>query len=184
MSFLERFKEVNRKWMWLLIVLIALCIGGGIVEDVGERHEGKPNQSYAAVLNGVCQDLLYLNTNEGFKLTGEQAKAMLPLIGGLKSATSESTQLDIAQKIYTILTPQQYQALLQKDSLKNETRGSQSGIRGGAHYGGKEHSWEHEDFEGNAGAWGEAREAALSNVVTKMLKDKAAEAPAQTQPGV
>lgn len=187
MSFFEKLKGINRKWFYLLIVIVIMVIGGGIAgEVVHERHEKNGEKYNPAVANSVYLDLLYLENNDSLKVTPDQAKAILPLIEKLAADTT-TAQIDLVQKIYSSLSPQQYQALLnggsnylvpknggkqeKRDDVRNEWKGRQGGEN------------RDENMKMGKKGFNSPREEALGSVIIKMLTTRAGETTTLVKPG-
>lgn len=178
MNFYEKLKGINKKWLYLLAVLVVLGIGGTIAgEVIGERIEQKIGKYNPALSRDVYLDLLYLENNEPTKINAEQAKELLPLVERV-SKVSDSTQFTMVQNIYSLLTPQQYQALLNKDNNVVKPEGEKDTKRRGREQYDKRDQridgdyMESFDFKHEGQKYNNAKEAAIENVVIKMLKDK------------
>ena len=193
MSFLEKLKGINRKWFYLLVIIAILVIGGGIAgKVVHERHEKNGGKYSPAVADSVYLDLLYLESSDNLKITPDQAKAILPLVEKLAAGTT-TAQLDLVQKIYSTLSPQQYQALLNSGSNypapKKGEKPNRRGIRdelkgwkGGDNREGIEGSL-HNNFNMGRKGLNSSREEALGSVIIKMLTTRAGKKATPVQPG-
>ena len=160
----EKLKILNKKWFYFIFIIAILGIGGVIAGKlVDERYEMKSEKAYPVLANGINLDLLYLENTKSLQLTQDQAKELLPLVEKL-GAKTETDQLGLVQKIYTLLNPQQYLALVNKEG----TTMSQ----------GRKDSPEH----GHKNELVNVKEKAMGDVVIKMLKDIAAGHTFQIEP--
>lgn len=192
---LQSFWQNNKKTVITAIaIFVAVLALGGIGRFVYEMNETKTLHS------GIYQDLLALENNPANALTPAQAKSIIPLLEQIKAnATTTGADFDTAltkqtnleKSIYSMLTQQQYFALLSggggpagqtsdggydmdDDYGRDEGRGHGGGKGGHGGHGGK---GDHGD--GHRGGFGHDDEAsaidqALPDIVIKQLAGKAA----------
>lgn len=173
MSIFTKFKNLHKKFRYTLIVLLILIIGGGIVGGVAKHRFEREDrtQSSPMVINEVNRDLLYLENMDSTKLTQEQAKTIASYIEKVPGS-KEAAQVDLAKKIYGVLTPEQYQTLLDRNDATvqgDESGFSRNGREDKKGENGKEKGFKgHDRFNNDSG---NIREQAIGDVVTNMLKD-------------
>lgn len=175
---LEKLKNLNKKWYLLLVLIVLLGGGGGLAAKLYFRQQHQMNmQANAAVqmARSVEQDLLYLDSTSTLKLSQDQAKATLPLIEKMPAAniTSSPSIGDLTKQVYEILTPVQYQALIENDKsiTGNVEKERQVGKKGNR----VEDSRELRKTEHNDKGFADPKADALQDIVIKMLKERSTE---------
>jgi hypothetical protein len=166
MSIWGKLKTVKRKWMYLVVAIIVVGLAGGITaKALHERCEGKNGENKEITSYQTYYDLLYLENTTDLKISPEQAKALVPVVEKLSTATDKTTVTDLEKSIYKLLTPEQYYALLNGSNTNiNEKGRGKSGQRKGGFEGGF--------MRGEGFDKGKGLEDTIKDVVLNMLKDK------------
>ncbi|NPV93297.1 MAG: hypothetical protein HPY50_21265 [Firmicutes bacterium] len=162
------FDKIREKWREILVVLVVLTVCGGIVGHVMiNRYQRGYNPKTAVPAQEVFQDLLYLESTENLNLSREQAAALLSPVE--KLAADESITDELFKAVYSVLTPQQYMALLNRDT----SGGSE--VYPGFHDRRKDLRTRGRDV------YTSPKQSALGGIVVQMLKAKINEPPPGSQ---
>lgn len=188
MGILQKLKNINKKWFYVLFILIILGIGGAALKFIHERNdEDKAENNYLEKANPMYLDLLYLESSDNLKISPEQAKVILPLVEKVDKSNSQ-TEFNLLKSIYSELNPQQYQAILTRNDNYNNKNDNQDRHwerkeeRRGDEDNRKEYDNREEKRFGegdNRENFNDLRELSLSNVILKTLKERALEQPAK-----
>lgn len=170
----EKLKNLNKKWYLLLVLIIFFGAGCGLYVKFYHIQQFQKNMQASTgeqIARTVEQDLLYLDTTSTLKLSPDQAKAILPLIEEMSTSFTNSlpTINDGAKKVYEILTPAQYQALINYEPVTgNVEKDRQEGKK-------NNRLWDNRKFdntEHNAMGIADPKADALKDIVIKMLKER------------
>lgn len=185
MSFMQKLKSINRKWIYIAAAVLIVLVAGSIAGRVLHRgFEMRYMKSQIENSNPIYHDILYLENTSALKLAPDQAKAMIPLAEKMNTATDKTVKSDLSKQLYSLLTPQQYQAL----STGGNNRGSMgpgygpqsnpnNGMekRNGRDGNEKGRMDSHRFGAGYSNGYNNAREKALPDVVMKLLKTRSEE---------
>ena len=173
MKICEKLKCLNRKWIWVISIVIVLSAGGCIVGGIlHERFEDKYGNKSLESVYSTCYNLLTLENSAKLKLSPEQSKAILPFLEKLPTA-DKTTQVDLVKSIYKQLTTEQYMSLITDDKKQNSSNAfNNKKERGGKRDKGREH-FDGNRFEGRQNSSATMKQT-IFDVVDKMLKEKAA----------
>jgi hypothetical protein len=161
MGLFQNFKMVKRKWLYLILIIGILIVGGIAGKFVHRRFEERYGDRKGMSTYQIYYDLLYLENNDNTKIATEQAKSLLPQIEKLSTA-GRATQTDLLKNIYEQLTPQQYYALLTASNKPDKNEGDGVWGRFKRELGNK---LKHGRNKMNI------RDEILRDIIVKMLKD-------------
>jgi hypothetical protein len=173
-----KLKNLNKKWYLLLVLIILLGLCGGLAAKIYLRQQLQKNiQANGGVqmVRSVEQDLLYLDSTSTLKLSPDQAKTILPLVEKMSASntTSSPSINDLAKQAYEVLTPVQYQALI--DYGKSVTGNVEKERQDGKKENRRGDSREFEKTEHNTKGIADPKTDALKDIVIKMLKERSTE---------
>ena len=171
----EKLKNLKKKWYLLLVLILLLGAGGGLAAKYYFRQQNIQANIGVQLTRSVEQDLLYLDNNSTLKLSPDQAKAILPLIEKMSTSNANSSPSisDLTKQVYEILSPVQYQALIDygepgTGKVESEREYGKKGNRRGD-------GREFEKVEFNSKGIGDPKADALKDIVIKMLKEGSVE---------
>ncbi|MHB1653309.1 MAG: hypothetical protein ACYCVD_12640 [Desulfitobacteriaceae bacterium] len=180
MTLLQKFKGIKKRWYLLLIVI--LLVGGGAAAKFHFRQYERTQEAQQAgtqTYRQVYTDLLYLENFPTLKVTPGQAKELLPLVDRVSSTSDPTLQFDVEKQIYGMLTPVQYETLLDKQAGDSKDLAGKRDLRGGPSAKNKRDYERQHDSRGREafakGNYRDPMEQALGTVVTKMLTERSAE---------
>lgn len=131
MSIVKKVKDVKRKWIYIVLVVVIVLIAGGItayaMHEHGDHHHGRHGDKKASISYEAYYNVLYLQNTDNLKISKEEAKALLPLFQKLSATTDKTSEKDkdtITTNIYKQLNSQQYYALISNgNNDKNKGNG-------------------------------------------------------------
>lgn len=189
MSFIQKLKNINRKWIYITAaILVVLIVGCFAIRGFHRGFEMRQQKYQIENYTPLYQDILSLENSASLKITPDQAKSLLPIVEKLNT-TDKTVKAALSKQAYALLTPQQYQALsnggrnlgpmepgngFQKSP--NSSKEREKGMGGDRGKG----RMDNQRFgHGFSNGYNNAREQALPDVVMKLLKTRSQETPKQ-----